>query len=105
MVSSELVCVDDSHTKKTSLLKLDKIRCKVHNKEIIGFCIDEKCKEKNKFACPKCIFKLHNGHIFKDVEELNNLIEIENKDYEGYLKEFNKNKTNIKKVIDQFEKD
>lgn len=79
-------------------LELDSLNCQVLNhcgSQIIGFCIDEKCKEPNKFACPECIFDTHPQHKLLKIKDLNSLIQTKYKDYKQTLDE-------DKKVIDDY---
>ena len=69
-------------------LSLNSLNCQIQthsNAEIIGFCIDENCKESNKFACSECIFDIHSMHKLVKIKELNNLIQDKYKDYKKSL--------------------
>ena len=47
--------------------------CKIENHEknnIIAFCIDSDCEQKNKFLCMEYIFTLHNQHKIIKIEEI-----------------------------------
>ena len=49
--------------------------------QCFGFCIDENCKEKNKFACSECIFDIHSQHKLLKIKDLNKFIQSKFKDY------------------------
>ena len=71
-------------------LELDSLNCQHpghSGSQIIGFCIDEKCKETNKFACSECIFDVHSLHRLVKIKELNNLIQTKYKVYKQNLEE------------------
>ena len=71
-------------------LELDSLNCQFighSGSQIIGFCIDEKCKEPNKFACSECIFDNHSQHRLVKIKELNTLIQTKYKDYKQNLDE------------------
>lgn len=60
------------------------LNCQIENHssaQIFGFCIDENCKEKNKFACSECIFDIHSQHKLVKIKELNKFIQSKYKDY------------------------
>lgn len=76
-----------------------KISCKIegHNsEEIIAFCIDPFCRNKNKFVCYECLFNEHSKHnikkikpIFKNLEDLiikDNLLDSKNQQEEEFDK-------------------
>ena len=69
-------------------LELDSLNCQQaghSGSQIIGFCIDENCKESNKFVCSECIFDYHSRHILVKIKELNSLIQTKYKDYKQKL--------------------
>ena len=71
-------------------LELDSLTCQHSGHSgslIIGFCIEEKCKEPNKFVCSECIFDIHSQHRLVKIKELNNLIQVKYKDYKKNLDE------------------
>lgn len=71
-------------------LELDSLNCQHpghSGSQILGFCIDEKCKETNKFACSECIFDVHSLHRLVKIKELNNLIQTKYKVYKQNLEE------------------
>ena len=96
-------------------LKLNNLNCQIqcHNSsQIIGFCIDEKCKEKNKFACQNCFFDIHSMHKLVKLDELNIFIQKRYKEYTNSLDEeqrvieIYKNNEKIQEgKIEQFKKD
>ena len=91
------------------------LNCQVesHNTaKIFGFCIDEKCKEKNKFACSECIFDMHSQHKLVKIKDLNKFIQNKFKDYkESVEKEketvdiYKKNELNHIEKIKQLKND
>ena len=96
-------------------LHLNTLNCQIqsHNgASIIGFCIDEKCKEKNKFACQNCFFDIHSMHKLVKLNELNNFIQKKYKEYKNSLEdnkriiEIYKNNEEIQvEKIEQFKND
>ena len=78
-------------------LELNNLNCQLQNHssaQIIGFCIDKNCKEKNKFICSECIFDVHAQHRLVKIKELSKIIEIKYKNYKLSL-EKEKELTNI----------
>jgi hypothetical protein len=59
--------------------------------KIIGFCVEEKCNNKNKFACQECFFDYHSGHKLIKIEKLSDIIQNKLKDYKKYIEEEKKN--------------
>ena len=77
--------------------------CQIHKYLIIGLCIDEDCKEKNKLLCQKCLFKEHKKHDIIEIEEYNNILKeklINRKQYISEIKELQKNKKYLDKELD-----
>jgi hypothetical protein len=71
-------------------LELNNLICQIENHNnsyIIGFCIDEKCNEINKFACSECFFDLHSQHKVVKIKEFNRLIQNRYKEYKKSLEE------------------
>ena len=69
---------------------LNSLNCQLQNHcagQILGFCIDKNCKEKNKFAFSECIFDVHSLHKLVKIKELNNLIQTKYKVYKQNLEE------------------
>ena len=67
---------------------LNSLNCQLQNHcagQILGFCIDKNCKEKNKFACSECIFDVHAQHRLIKTRELSNLIQIKYDNYKQCL--------------------
>ena len=65
-------------------LELNNLNCQLQNHssaQIIGFCIDKNCNEKNKFACSECIFDVHSQHRLIKTKDLSNIIQIKYKNY------------------------
>lgn len=49
------------------------IKCKVskhNNQNIVGFCVDPQCKDKNKLLCLDCIFYKHQKHSIVKINEI-----------------------------------
>ena len=64
--------------------QLNNIICqkKNHNdSEMVGFCIDENCQEKNKFVCLDCLFEIHQKHKLVKIKDLKDIIENRYKNY------------------------
>ena len=62
-----------------------------HNEsQMIGFCIDENCQEKNKFVCLDCLFEIHQKHKLVKLKDLNDIIENRYKNYKKKTEEENK---------------
>lgn len=60
--------------------------CKIegHNlQKIVGFCIDDNCKESNKLVCLECIFTTHSQHKLIKINELEKQINQLKEDYEN----------------------
>ena len=95
-------------------LELNNLICQIDSHssgQIVGFCIDENCKENNKFACLDCIFEVHPQHKLVKLKELNNFISEKLKDYKKYLEEekllteiYNKNLEKNTKKMNDFKK-
>jgi hypothetical protein len=98
-----------------SLVELNNLSCQreKHNYEpLVGFCIDENCKEENKFACLDCIFENHPQHRLVKMKELKEFTEKRFKDYEKKAekeKEINemyiKNEEILFKKLEQMKKE
>ena len=70
--------------------ELSNLVCQVKehsNAKIIGFCIQENCLSKNKFACQECFFDVHSGHKMVKAEALFNIIQNKLKEYKHSLEE------------------
>ena len=70
--------------------ELSNLVCQVKehsNSKIIGFCIQENCLSKNKFACQECFFDVHSGHKMVKAEALFNIIQNKLKEYKHSLEE------------------
>ena len=65
--------------------------------QIFGFCVDEKCKEKNKFACSECVFDIHAQHKLVKIKDLNKFIQSKFKDYKESVEKDKENFDIIKK--------
>ena len=77
-------------------LELNNLNCQKENHnsaQIVGFCIDEKCKEINRFACLDCLFEVHPQHKLVKIKELNEFIL-------NKYKNFKKSLENDKKIIE-----
>ncbi len=69
-------------------LELNTLTCQTishSGQQIIGFCIDPNCQEKNKFACSECFFDTHSMHKLLKIKDLNNLLQTRYKDYKQSL--------------------
>ena len=74
--------------------ELNNLTCQIKdhsNMKIIGFCVEEKCNNKNKFACQECFFDYHSGHKLIKIEKLSDIIQNKLKDYKKYIEEEKKN--------------
>lgn len=74
--------------------ELNNLTCQIKehsNMKIIGFCVDQGCNDKNKFACQECFFDNHSGHKLIKIEKLSELIENKLKDYKKFMEEEKKN--------------
>ena len=70
--------------------ELNNLTCQIKdhsNMKIIGFCVQENCLNKNKFACQECFFDNHSGHKLIKIEKLNEIIQSKLRDYKNYLEE------------------
>ena len=70
--------------------ELNNLTCQIKehtNMKIIGFCIEDNCVYKNKFACQECFFDIHSGHKLIKIEKLNEIIQSKLRDYKNYLEE------------------
>ena len=98
-----------------SLAELNNLSCqreKHNDSPLVGFCIDENCKEENKFACLDCIFENHPQHKLVKMKELKEFIEKRFKDYEKKAEEekelneiYLKNEEILFKKLDQLKKE
>ena len=73
-----------------SMDELSNLVCQIKehsNAKIIGFCIQENCLSKNKFACQECFFDVHSGHKMVKAEALFNIIQNKLKEYKHSLEE------------------
>jgi hypothetical protein len=96
-------------------LELNNLNCQRENhgnSDIIGFCIDEKCNEINKFACSECFFDIHSQHKVVKIKELNRFIQGQYREYKKTLEEdkekfdiYKKNELMNKEKIQQLKKD
>ena len=71
-------------------LELNNLNCQRDNHgglDIIGFCIDEKCNEINKFACSECFFDIHSQHKVVKLKELNKFIQDQYREYKKTMEE------------------
>jgi len=94
-----------------SLGELNNLSCqreKHNDSPLVGFCIDENCKEENKFACLDCIFENHPQHKLVKMKELKDFIEKRFKVYEKKAQEekelneiYKKNEEILLKKLDQ----
>ena len=53
--------------------ELNNLTCPVKdhsNMKVIGFCVQENCLNKNKFACQECFFDSHSGHKLIKIENI-----------------------------------
>ena len=74
--------------------ELNSLTCQIKehsNLKIIGFCIQENCTQKNKFACQECFFDIHSGHKLIKIEKLHELIQSKLKEYKSYEEDEKKN--------------
>ena len=56
--------------------ELNNLTCQIKehsNMKIIGFCIEDNCVYKNKFACQECFFDIHSGHKLIKIEIKDNI--------------------------------
>ena len=98
-----------------SLVELNNLSCqreKHNDSPLVGFCIDENCKEENKFACLDCIFENHPQHRLVKMKELKEFIEKRFKDYEKKAEEekeineiYIKNEEILFKKLEQLKKE
>ena len=74
--------------------ELNNLTCQIRdhsNLKIIGFCIEENCQNKNKFACQECFFDNHSGHKLIKIEKLSEIIQTKLKYYKNFIEEERKN--------------
>ena len=74
--------------------ELNNLTCQIRdhsNLKIIGFCVEENCQKKNKFACQECFFDNHSGHTLIKIEKLSEIIQTKLKDYKNFMEEEKKN--------------
>jgi len=98
-----------------SLVELNNLSCqreKHNDAPLVGFCIDENCKEENKFACLDCIFENHPQHKLVKMKELKEFIEKRFKVYEKKVEEekelnelYKNNEEILFKKLDQLKKE
>ena len=71
-------------------LELNNLNCQIEkhdNGDIVGFCIDDNCKEVNKFCCLNCFFDTHSQHKVVKLKELNTFIQGRYKIYKKTVEE------------------
>ena len=70
--------------------ELNNLTCQVKdhsNMKVIGFCVQENCLNKNKFACQECFFDSHSGHKLIKIERLYEIVQTKLKNYKNFLEE------------------
>jgi len=95
-----------------TFLEIKSLNCNIQGHDgtpVIGFCIDEKCTNKNKFVCSECFFDVHFTHKVIKMKELNNLIQTRNKQYfeeeQKILGMYNEHKLNQKEKVYQLKRE
>lgn len=91
---------------KESQFKLDNINCFKHpNNKIVGICIDQNCKNEDKYMCVDCIFESHSGHQMIKSGVIEDLYNQKKNDHSGPNKnvndEYSKFEKNLKSKIDE----
>ena len=74
--------------------ELNNLTCQIRehsNLKIIGFCIEDNCPNRNKFACQECFFDNHSGHKLIKIEKLSEIIQTKLKYYKNIIEEEKKN--------------